>query len=71
MAKIINYSGITYLDLPPDQILQEAIGEMSGVVVIGWDKDEELYCASSLADGGEVLWLLAQAKKKLLEIGEE
>jgi hypothetical protein len=67
MAKVIKYNGVTKLDLPPDRILETAkdgIGD--GVVVLGWDKEDELYFASSLADGGDVLWLLEKAKQRLL-----
>ncbi|KKL84521.1 hypothetical protein LCGC14_1963870 [marine sediment metagenome] len=67
---IITLGNITRLDLPTDRILEEAKLRVKdgGVVVLGWDADEELYFASSIADGGEVLWLLEKAKKKLLEM---
>ena len=66
--KIIPFGGITYLDLPTDRILEEAKGDCSdGVVIIGFDDEGELYFASSMADGGEVIWLLELAKKRLLE----
>lgn len=65
-AKIIPYTGITRLDLPPDRILEAAVGQLEGVVVIGFDHAGELYAASSYADGGTMLWLLEQCKAKLL-----
>lgn len=62
---------ITKLDLPADRVLQKAIdSEVTDAVVIGWDKDGDLYFASSVADGGSVLWLMELAKKRLLEIGD-
>ena len=66
--KIVSFPGITSLDLPPDRVLREAIGKLDGVVVMGYEKGEdgEEYFASSYADGGDVLWLLARCKKKLL-----
>lgn len=69
MGKVIELPCITKLDLPPERILENAkplIGE--GVVIIGWDKENQLYFASSIADGGEVLWLMELAKKQLFEV---
>lgn len=40
-----------------------------GVVMIGYDADGDFVFDSSFADGGDVLWLLEVAKKKLLEAG--
>ena len=67
-AKIIHFTGITKLDLPPDQILEAAVGKMEGVVIMGWDAQGNEYFASSYADGGTVLWLLERLKKHLLDI---
>ena len=39
-----------------------------GVVVLGFDDDGELCFASSIADGGTVIWLLEQAKLALLNV---
>jgi hypothetical protein len=38
MGKIIPFTGISRLDLDPDQILDRAKGELEGVVIIGFDK---------------------------------
>lgn len=64
-AKVIPIGGVTRLDLPVDQILKKAVGQLEGVVLIGFDKRGELYAASSYADGGEVLWLLEMCKMKM------
>jgi hypothetical protein len=71
MAKIIQYTGITRLDLPPDQILERAKDQLTDVVIIGYDKDGNDFFASSLADGGTVLWLLEKCKKALLSVEDE
>lgn len=70
---VIPIGGITYLDIPVERVLDEAKPQVDegGVVVLGWDKDGELYFASSIADGGEVLWLLEKAKTALLKFAEE
>lgn len=67
-AQILDFNGITTLDLDPDRVLAKAGGNLRGVVVLGYDQDGDFYFASSYADGGDVLWLLEVAKKKLLEI---
>jgi hypothetical protein len=66
---VIPLGNITRLDLATDRVLDEVKGHCSdGVIVIGFDDDGAFYFASSIADGGEVLWLLEQAKIKLLQI---
>lgn len=69
MGELIELGGITTLDIPVDRVLENAKGKISddGVVLIGFDNDGELYFASSIADGGSVIWLLEMAKKCLLE----
>lgn len=71
MTAAIPLGNITRLDLPTDRVLDAVRGHCSGgVVVIGFDDDDDLYFASSIADGGTVIWLLEVAKKQLLEIGD-
>ena len=67
MSKVVPIGCITYLDMPPDVILDSAKGRMEGVILVGFDTDGELYFASSYADGGTVMWLLEMTKKRLLE----
>lgn len=68
MGKVIELGCITRLDLPADKVLENAVGKMEGVVIMGYDKEGEEVFASSIADGGEVLWLLEQCKLKLLKV---
>ena len=70
MTDVIRFPGITRLDLDPDRVLQEAVGKMEGVVIVGYDKDGDEYFASSYADGGTTLWLLERCKHKLMKIGD-
>lgn len=67
MGDVVTFSGITKLDLPPDRILEDAIGKLEGVVILGYTKEGDEFFASSYADGGNVLWLLERLKKQLLE----
>lgn len=67
-TKVIRLPCRTKLDLQPDSILKEAIGKLDRVVILGWNKDEGYYFASSIADGAEVLWLLEKGKFDLMEV---
>ena len=69
MSKVILFTGITKLDLPPDRILEKNIGTgLEGVVIMGYDKDGQEVFASSYADGGVVLWLIERLKQRLLNV---
>ncbi len=62
---------VTRLDLPADRILEGLIGELDKVIVIGYDHDGEEYFASSMADGGDTLWLIERFKQALLNVEVE
>ena len=68
MSKVVDFTGITYLDMEPDRILSGALGQLESVVVIGYTKEGEEYFASSKADGSDVLWSLERAKLALLSV---
>lgn len=72
MADVVLFRGITRLDLPADRVLMDAAenGDLDGVVIIGATKDGGEYFASSIADGGTVLWLMERFKTKLLAVPE-
>ena len=69
-AEIITLDCVTYLDVPVERVLDAAKGRLDGgaVIIIGRDKDGELYFAANKADGGDALWLLEKAKLLLLEV---
>lgn len=71
MGNVVTFTGITKLDLPPDRILESAVGQLDAVVVLGYDKEGKEYFASSYADGGDVLWLMEKCKKMLMEVCDE
>lgn len=70
MGEVVNLPCITTLDLPPDRILESALGKLEGVVVMGFNKDGTEFFASSYADGGPVLWLMERSKLKLLRLAD-
>lgn len=63
---------VTTLDIPPERILSQAIAaDLDRVIVVGYDQDGQEYFASSVADGGTVVWLMERAKIKLLRMVDE
>lgn len=67
MSNVVRFTGITKLDEPCDRILEDATkANLDEVVVIGYAAGD-FYFASSVADGGTVVWMLELAKKRLLE----
>ena len=64
---VIEFNGITKLDLEPDRVLENTKGKLKSFLIIGYDTDDEFYFSSTLANAGEMLWLIELAKKQLLE----
>jgi hypothetical protein len=61
---------VTSLDVPCERLLTAALeSTLQKVIIIGTDAEGEFYFASSTTDGGDVLWWLEIAKRKLLESG--
>ncbi len=51
----------------PDNVLEQAIGTYDEVLIIGWDKSDELIVRANLKiSGRDALWLVEQFKVKLL-----
>lgn len=69
MSNVIILPVITRLDVPAERILDSA-RHLKSVVVMGYDEEGSEYFASSIADGGDVLWLVERFKRALLEIQE-
>jgi hypothetical protein len=51
-----------------DNVLEQAIGRYSEVLILGWNKEGFMDARATLGlkDGGEVLWLLEKFKINLL-----
>jgi len=65
---IVTFTGITKLDTPPDRLLEAAMGQLTEVVIIGFDKDGKEYFASTKSDAGEVIYHLERTKHRLMKI---
>lgn len=67
MADVLILPVVTRLDVPAERILQAALdADLDKVVIAGYTKEGDHYFASSVADGGTVLWLIEKLKKELL-----
>lgn len=70
---VVDFTGLTVLPIPPDQVLEGAKGKLSSVIIIGIEKEEDSegnpyrYYASSGGTNGENLWEAELFKKFLLE----
>lgn len=70
MSNVVDLNVPTTLDIPVDRVLRRADeAGLTTAVVMGWDADGQLYFASSVADGGDVLWLMECAKRALMDVG--
>ena len=70
MGEVVDIGCITRLDLPVDTILETAKAKLESVVLIGYAKDGSEYFASTIADGGDVLWLLERCKLALFRAAD-
>jgi len=65
--KILPFTGITTGDIDPDTILENNKGEYECVVIVGYTHSGAERLVSSTGDSALILWLLARAKKVILE----
>ena len=66
-VKVVPFTGETRQDIDAAKVLDGAKeAGLVSAVVIGRDADGYLYFASSVGDGGAILWDIEQAKHVLL-----
>ena len=65
-ATILDFPGDTTVDLPPDKVLQQAMGKLKGVMLIGFDTDGKPYWAGSSSSVAENLLLTELARDSLV-----
>ena len=66
-SNVVYLPCITTLDVDPEHVLECAQDKLNAAVVIGEDKEGNLYFASSMGDDAHTLWFLEQAKRFLLK----
>ncbi len=70
MGDVVELDVATRLDIPPDKLLEKALGKMQRVVIIGIDHDGRPYFASSAGDLTIVLWDIEVARAATLRMGD-
>ena len=71
MLKVVEFPKPEKDDLTPDEILEAAKGRYTGVIILGWDEDDECNMASSIGKIDEMLFLLHLGEKWLLDVATE
>ncbi len=65
---IIPLNVYTRLDIPVEGVLEGAKENVTAnLIILGWTEDDDMYFASSSSTMGDILVLLEQAKRVLLE----
>jgi len=65
--KILPFTGDTTVDISPDTVLENNVGEYECVVLMGYTKLGAERLVSSTGDSALMVWLLERAKKMILE----
>ena len=67
MGDVVILDVVTTLPIPVDRILdQSKKADMEMAVVVGWNKDGNLYVATSDSSKSEMIYLLEMAKNAIL-----
>lgn len=68
MGDVIKFGGLTKLDIPVNDVLGGAIeAGLKSAVVLGYDKEGDLYFSSSTGSPPDMLWLIESFRKFILE----
>lgn len=67
MVDIINFDGETKLELEADKVLDAAKGRVEDCIIAGWDKDGELYLATTSGNMPEIIFILEHAKNYIMK----
>ena len=70
-GNVVEFTGITKLDLDPDRILEAAKGKMESVLIIGFTTEGAEYFASSKADAEYPIYMVERAKHRLMKMIDE
>ena len=71
MGEVVDLGAVTSLDMPAERVLEGALAQnLESAVIIGCRDDGSFFFASSVADGGSVLWLMEIARKRLMQMAD-
>ena len=66
MTKILEFNGMTTLDIPAKKVLDGA-KHCKDVIVVGRDENGDMHFGSSMGNAAEILWLLEVCKAYIME----
>lgn len=70
MDNIIDFPGETYLDIPPEKVISNALEQdLEEVMIIGRRKDGSMFFSSSTGDLYRMLWAVETVKLEILDMG--
>lgn len=68
MGDVGGFTGETTLPIDPDQVIRSALGRYpEGVLILGYDADEQMNYATSFDTAQDLIWLIECAKKAILD----
>lgn len=68
MGDVVNFNGVTTLDLDANRTLENLKNEdLEGFIIAGYTKGGEEFFSSTYADASRCLWLTERFKKALLD----
>jgi hypothetical protein len=70
-AKVLPFTGLTKLDIDPDQVLTEAVGVLENVTIVGIAKDGSFYYAASKSDFGLDLLMFKRAERYMMQVCDD
>jgi hypothetical protein len=68
MGDVQLFPGVTNLPIDPDRILENAVGKLETVVMVGITEGGEFYFASSDPDAAQATWLLQRGAYRLKQL---
>ena len=68
--KVLPFTGVTTGKVLVDDVLTGALGQLTEVVVIGYDENQEIYVAASHGPA-DVVWAIEEAKTWLMTRGDD
>ncbi len=68
MDKVVSIGGVTTVSEPANALLEKAkLWELDDVLIIGFDAEGKLAFGGNMSSNPEILWLLVQAQKWLMD----
>ena len=67
MGDVIAFTGETYLDVDPDNMMRSVMGKLERLLIVAETKEGKTYLATSTSDLGSIILDLEAAKADFIE----